>query len=258
MAGRLFASPAFQIAEHDGYAVSVRQAVKLLVHGRHQPVSLNANGPVDRYLGQSSLERPPTDFLGPGLPRSSAGDSVQPGTQGITDPERATLAYQDQERCLKGVHRLMVIAEDSSTGAENHRPVSIDQDREGELGGLAATGREPLEKLPVRQPGGDPILKERLEVKPGSPANISRHEPVHLALKAVAFSINKVTEGAFLSIFLGCTGFGWASMLLAFGAGPDVRFALPTIRPIIRVYEAINGPGPAAFKSPDDAQRWIT
>jgi len=56
---------------------------------------------------------------------------------------------------------------------------------------------------------------------------------------------------------MGCTVFGWASMLLAFGAGPDIRFALPTTRPIIRIYEAINGPGPTAFKSPDEASRCV-
>jgi hypothetical protein len=67
-----------------------------------------------------------------------------------------------------------------------------------------------------------------------------------------------LTRGSSRAFFLGFTGFGWASMLLAFGAGPDIRYALPTIRPIIRIYEAINGPGPPAFKSPDEAQRWTT
>jgi hypothetical protein len=152
------------------------------MHGRHQPVSIVANGPAGRDLGQSSRERSPATGLGSGTPRHSAGDTVQPGTQGIAHPERSALPDQDQECCLEGVHRLVVIAENAASGAENHRPMSFDQDREGQLRGLAASGCEPLEKLPIRQPSRDPILEERFEEKPGSPANISLHEPAPLAL----------------------------------------------------------------------------
>jgi branched-subunit amino acid transport protein len=56
--------------------------------------------------------------------------------------------------------------------------------------------------------------------------------------------------------FLGCALFGWAFMLLAFGAGSGVRNSLPTIRPIVRFYEAIHGPGPMWFKTLDEAHRW--
>jgi hypothetical protein len=65
-------------------------------------------------------------------------------------------------------------------------------------------------------------------------------------------------RGLSRAFFLGCAGFGWASMLLAFGASQEVRTSLPTIRPIARLYEIIYGPGPASFKTPDDAQQWIT
>ena len=47
-------------------------------------------------------------------------------------------------------------------------------------------------------------------------------------------------------------------MLLAFGTGPEFRSALPTIRPIVRIYETIKGPGPTVFKSPEEADRWVT
>jgi hypothetical protein len=76
-------------------------------------------------------------------------------------------------------------------------------------------------------------------------------------------TLSATTIGAFLShgssraFFLGCTVFGWVSMLLAFGSGPDIRSALPTTRPIIWIYEAINGPGPVAFKAPGEASRWV-
>src|SRR5262245_9064804 len=64
-----------------------------------------------------------------------------------------------------------------------------------------------------------------------------------------------LSQGSSRAFFLGCTVFGWGAMLLAFGAGPDIRSALPTTRPIIRIYEAINGPWPATFKSPEEASR---
>lgn len=65
-------------------------------------------------------------------------------------------------------------------------------------------------------------------------------------------------HGPSRAFFLGCAVFGWASMLLAFGTGQEVRTSLPTNRLIIRLCEAIYGPGPASFKTPDEAQHWIT
>jgi hypothetical protein len=65
-------------------------------------------------------------------------------------------------------------------------------------------------------------------------------------------------HGPSRAFFLGCAVFGWASMLLAFGAGPEIRYCLPTIRPIVLVYEAVHGPTPASFKTKEEAQQWIT
>ena len=78
-----------------------------------------------------------------------------------------------------------------------------------------------------------------------------------VALSATALG-SLLSRGPSRAFFLGCTVTGWASMLLAFGTGPEVRSALPTNRLIIRAYEAINGPGPTAFKTPEDASRWVT
>ncbi|HEY2157193.1 MAG TPA: hypothetical protein VGH33_16320 [Isosphaeraceae bacterium] len=71
------------------------------------------------------------------------------------------------------------------------------------------------------------------------------------------------TVGSFLStgrgraFFLGCTVVGWASMFLAFGVPGATGYHLPTAYPIIRVYEAIHGPGPATFASPEDASVYV-
>ncbi|WP_145269974.1 hypothetical protein [Tautonia plasticadhaerens] len=64
-------------------------------------------------------------------------------------------------------------------------------------------------------------------------------------------------HGPSRAFFTGCAVFGWGFMLLAFGAGQEVRMSLPTIRPIRRIYEAVYGPGPTTFKSPEDAGQWI-
>lgn len=67
------------------------------------------------------------------------------------------------------------------------------------------------------------------------------------------------SQGSSRAFYLGCTVVGWASMLLAFGAGPEIRNALPTTRSIIRIYEAIGlAPTvPTAFRSMDEVERWL-
>ena len=59
------------------------------------------------------------------------------------------------------------------------------------------------------------------------------------------------------AFFIGCSVFGWTCMFVAFGAGRHICNSLPTVRPIIRVYEAVTGPTPTTFKSPEDASRRV-
>jgi hypothetical protein len=66
-----------------------------------------------------------------------------------------------------------------------------------------------------------------------------------------------LSRGRGRAFFLGCTVVGWASMLLFFATDQELRRHLPTLQPIIRVYEAINGPGPATFASPEDASVYV-
>jgi hypothetical protein len=84
---------------------------------------------------------------------------------------------------------------------------------------------------------------------------------------AFAFAVvtlSATTIGALLSrgpsraFFLGCTVFGSASILLAFGEGAANRNSLPTSPLNLRVYETIHGPVlPPTFTSPDEAGRWV-
>jgi hypothetical protein len=57
----------------------------------------------------------------------------------------------------------VVIAENAASRAEDHRPMSLDQDRERQLRGLTPAGRESLEKLSVGQSRRNPLLEKCLE-----------------------------------------------------------------------------------------------
>jgi hypothetical protein len=65
------------------------------------------------------------------------------------------------------------------------------------------------------------------------------------------------SRGPRRAFFLGCSVFGWTSMLLAFGFGPEARYALPSTPYIIRIYESINGSGPTTSATPEEVGRWI-
>jgi hypothetical protein len=66
-----------------------------------------------------------------------------------------------------------------------------------------------------------------------------------------------LSRGRGRAFFLGCTVVGWASMFLAFGVHGATGYHLPTAYPIILVYEAIRGPGPTTFASPEDASVYV-
>ena len=76
-------------------------------------------------------------------------------------------------------------------------------------------------------------------------------------------TLSAATLGALLArgrgraFFMGCAAVGWASMLLFFATDTELRRHLPTTHPIIRVYESIDGPGPATFPSPEEASRYV-
>jgi hypothetical protein len=64
-------------------------------------------------------------------------------------PDRGGAAGQHEEGRLRGVLGLMLVADDLPTEAHDHRPMSLDQGREGVL---IALGGELLEELPIAQP----------------------------------------------------------------------------------------------------------
>ena len=142
---RLLVGAALQVAEHHRDAVPLWQSVELLVHdGRHLGVA--------RPSPRGSEPRPST------APRSTArrarsasrtsadrrpvGDPVQPGADRVADPERTPSTGQDQERRLKRVAGVVLVAQDGQAGAQDHRTVPIDQGRERHLSVVTAPCRE--------------------------------------------------------------------------------------------------------------------
>ena len=88
---------------------------------------------------------------GPGAGRGPIRDLVQPGADRVPHPQPARPLHQDQERGLEGVLRVVRVRQHAAADPHHHRAVPLDQDGEGQLGGLAPVGREPLQELAVGQ-----------------------------------------------------------------------------------------------------------
>ena len=101
---------------------------------------------------------------------------MEPGAERVPHPEAAGLLDQDQERGLEGILRVVRVGEHAPADAQDHRPVPLDQDREGQLGRLAAVGREPLQELAVGQLADRPHVEERAKLSQGGPVLSDRHE----------------------------------------------------------------------------------
>ena len=98
----------------------------------------------------------------------AATRTATPCSQLATDSRRAiepALPGQDEEGGLRGVLGLVLVAEDLAADAEDHRPMPLDQRREGGLGRrLARLVGEPAEELAVGQARGRPVAEERRDV----------------------------------------------------------------------------------------------
>jgi len=79
---------------------------------------------------------------------------------------------------------------------------------------------------------------------------------VVVAMSAATLGV-LMSRGAARAFLLGCSVFGWASLLAAFGPAPATRFELPTTRLIIGIYEMFGDPAPAFFRTPEEANLWV-
>src|SRR5262249_61230954 len=100
-----------------------------------------------------------------------------PPPPGPRQPARACPPRQHQEDSLKGVLRVLLVTQQAPADAEDHRPVTGNQQRKR---GLVALAGEPRQQLPVGQ---------GTEFRPTEPARLSEDRVYvctgHEALRAV-------------------------------------------------------------------------
>ena len=133
---------ALQVAEHDrrrGTAPAAGRSPR----GRSAATSSSVG--LRPPVARTSVRRPSARAASPGRSPSGRGwrptcHLVEPGAQGVPDPERAGPAHQHQEGGLEGVVGVVLVREDRPADAQDHRPVPLDQGREGQLGPLARRG----------------------------------------------------------------------------------------------------------------------
>ncbi len=102
-------------------------------------------------FGGPALVRLPADRGNLCLGRDPEGHSVKPGTERVSDPERARLADEHQESGLEGVVDIMRVAQHSLADAEHHRPVAFSQSCESGLRRFPLSCREYFQQMLVRQ-----------------------------------------------------------------------------------------------------------
>jgi hypothetical protein len=173
--GCLLLGQTLQQAEDDRSAITVRQAVDLLVESYAEIVS----GAVDyrgrRALAGSSFLVSTTDRSRPNARGNTARHAMEPGSERINHAERTRLAGQDEERCLEDVVSVVGLAQNRPRDAEDQRAVTLDEGREGELGRWAVAGQEPSKQLAIRKVPCHPSPEEAADLQ-GDGVSIVYHD----------------------------------------------------------------------------------
>jgi hypothetical protein len=163
LAGCLFVWLFLDIAEHNHGAMSFGQPVDLLVNDVDRVVRRVELGPI-----RGQLKSPVLDFLAAfllafRLDGRAERNAMKPGTDGVANPERAGLAYEDEKSGLEGITGVVFVAKDSAARAPDQWPVPLNQRGERGLGRFAIALRKPLEQLPIGDPSERADLEEGLQ-----------------------------------------------------------------------------------------------
>ena len=94
----------------------------------------------------------------PGLARRAERHAVEPGAEPVGIADGEGLAGEHEEDGLEGVLGVVLVTQELSADAQDHRPVARHQRGEGVLGRVAGGG-EPLQELPVGEPATEPPSK---------------------------------------------------------------------------------------------------
>ena len=126
-------------------------------------------------IGRAPLDLPPSGRRRPGAGRRPVRHRVEPGAEGVPDPEAGGLLDQDQEGRLERVERVVGVGQPGATDAQDHRPVAVHQRRERQFRRLAPVVREPLQQLAVGQVADHADVEQRADLPQDGPIPLDRH-----------------------------------------------------------------------------------
>ncbi len=114
-----------------------------------------------RHLGHRPFPRSPPGSYRLGLGRGPVGHAMKPVADHLPRRHRGGFAGEDQERRLKGILRVIVVAQGAATDAPHHGSVPHDKSLERRP---IPRREKPFEQLPVGEPADHPGLEKCLEV----------------------------------------------------------------------------------------------
>jgi hypothetical protein len=147
LTGHVLAGSTFEVAEHNGQAVFLRQPGKFLVkQSREFTPEVIVNGNRFGHAGERLFVRASPTGDGSRFQGCAVGDSVEPVSNLLRRLDGRCLANQDQERGLESVLGVLLVVQHAPTDAQDHRTMPTDQGLERRD---VPRGHVPFQKLPV-------------------------------------------------------------------------------------------------------------
>ena len=139
---------ALQVAEQERQPVPLGQPRNFFVQDRSPIVERIIIGLIlDNRIADQSFAGFQASGISLGPSSDPIGDPVQPTPQCPSAADRPRLADEDQESRLKGILSRLMVPNYRGAGIQYHRPVSLDQGREG---GVILFVEKPLQELSIR------------------------------------------------------------------------------------------------------------
>ncbi len=179
---RLLVRQALKVAEDNHYTVALWQEAQFLIEHRLQ-VHILVNFAVEPALamfGITTLMEPATVGRRPGRACHTVGHALEPTCNRFTVSDGTGIANQYQKRGLKRILNIMRVAQDATTGRQDHSRVPLQQHGECQFRPLAPLFDESFQKLRVRQSAQSPLNEERagMTQERGHLLAVNRHETV--------------------------------------------------------------------------------
>ena len=173
MFGGMLLRQTLKVAEDDGRSVLVGKTTDLLVECLEDGFSfvLETDSPGCRFsrmlqTGNPFFVRVSTGRLDAGPRGHATRDPMKPTSDRGLVLNGFRLADQNQKGRLKGVLRVVFVIENRPTDAENHRPMALDQNPKGGIGGATPMVLKLLKQLAITSRADRAHLEEGLQVVP--------------------------------------------------------------------------------------------